>query len=104
MRWPPGSARTRCRAATRQRQVRAVVLIERRADALGLPGDSANVVPARSAVAQPAGGVLLGPGGQRVGFHIGTLSAGAGLWKSDQALHQLGGLPVLCLLEVGLGG
>jgi hypothetical protein len=85
-------------------QVRAVVLIERRADALGLPGDSANMIPARSALGQPASGVLLGPGGQHVGFHIGTLSAGAGLGKSDQALHQLGGLAVLGLLEVRVGG
>ena len=85
-------------------QVKAVVLIERRADALGLPGDSANMIPARSALGQPASGVLLGPGGQHVGFHIGTLSAGAGLGKSDQALLQLGGLAVLGLLEVRVAG
>ena len=85
-------------------EVWAIVLVQRLADAPGLTADPADVLPSRAKIGQQRGGVPLGPDGQRVGFHIGTLSAGAGLRKPNQALHELRGLAVLGLLEVGVGG
>jgi hypothetical protein len=76
---------------------------ECRTDALGLLSDPADVLPAGSEVRQQRGGVLLGPGRQGVGFHAGTLSAGAGLRKVEQPFQQLSRVAGLRVLEVRVG-
>jgi hypothetical protein len=62
-------------------QVWPILWGECRADALRLSSDPADVLPARAEVRQQRSGVFLGPGRQGIGFHAGTLSAGASLRK-----------------------